>query len=126
MALLANVARADGDVAEAEVAVIRKVALQMGLPPSDWDEVAASLQLTSSQAQLTEALMVLGLPPGATLAQAKSAFRNKIRDYHPDKYTNLPAEFREVAHRKGPELNKAWDTVRSTLNCSESGPICCR
>ncbi|MDG1483695.1 MAG: TerB family tellurite resistance protein, partial [Myxococcota bacterium] len=88
MALLANVARADGDVAEAEVAVIRKVALQMGLPPSDWDEVAASLQLTSSQAQLTEALMVPGQPLGTTLAQAKPAFRSIVLHYQPDKYTN--------------------------------------
>ena len=116
LSLLADVALADGEVAESEIAVVRAVALEMGLDPAGWNPVAASLGLTSDRARLEEALAVLGLASDSTLAQAKSAFRTKIRDYHPDKFTSLPVEFQEVAHRKSQELNDAWSTVRSIMS----------
>ncbi len=113
--LLASVAHADGVVHPAEVEVIREVALALGLDPEDWPDVAADLGLVSSDARQADLLAVFGLAPGASLRDLKTAYRAKMRDYHPDKVAHLPAEFQEVAHRKSQELNEAFDALKAML-----------
>jgi DnaJ-domain-containing protein 1 len=56
---------------------------------------------------------VLGLRPGASGDEIKSAYRDAIKQYHPDYVVNLGAELREVAERKTKELNAAYSEALS-------------
>ena len=114
--LLASVAHADGVIHPGEVDVIRNAALALGLDADGWPEVAADLGLLSNQDRLADAYAAFGLSPDATLADARSAYLAKMRDYHPDKVAHLPPEFQEVAHKKSQELNEAYEALKEALS----------
>jgi DnaJ-domain-containing protein 1 len=65
---------------------------------------------------LDQALRILGLPAKTTLNAAKQAYRELIKEYHPDKVAFLGSELREVAERKTLELNLALDYIQK--HCS--------
>jgi hypothetical protein len=56
---------------------------------------------------------ILGLRPGASGDEIKSAYRDAIKQYHPDYVVNLGPELREVAERKTKELNAAYSEALS-------------
>jgi DnaJ like chaperone protein len=51
---------------------------------------------------------VLGVTPGATVGEIKSAYRMRVRQYHPDRTEGLGPELRSLALRKTQELNVAY------------------
>lgn len=64
-----------------------------------------------SEAQYYE---ILGLAPGASSAEVKSAYRKLSMQYHPDKVAHLGEEFRRVAEEKMKELNEAYQHLKKT------------
>ncbi|EKE45437.1 Putative heat shock protein DnaJ [Oceaniovalibus guishaninsula JLT2003] len=56
---------------------------------------------------------VLGLPPDATVAQARAAWRRMVRETHPDRLAarGLPAEAVRMAERRLIALNAAWEEI---------------
>jgi len=54
---------------------------------------------------------VLGLRPGASREEIKSAYRKAVSMYHPDKVAHLGKEFQELAHRKLLAIQKAYETL---------------
>ncbi|MBQ8525551.1 MAG: J domain-containing protein [Clostridia bacterium] len=50
---------------------------------------------------------ILGVPPNATDAQIKEAYRELAKKYHPDKYVNNPLA--DLAAEKMREINEAYD-----------------
>ena len=54
---------------------------------------------------ITDPYKVLGLEPGATDEQVKSAYKELVKKYHPDRYQNNPLE--ELAEEKLREINEA-------------------
>lgn len=59
-----------------------------------------------------KALSILGLSEGATVDEMRRAYRLKMKDFHPDKYTNLPESVRSVLEEKAQELNLAKEILR--------------
>ncbi|MCX5864001.1 MAG: DnaJ domain-containing protein [Deltaproteobacteria bacterium] len=57
---------------------------------------------------------MLGLEPGASAEQIKSAYRKLSMQYHPDKVAYLGEEFRRVAEEKMKELNEAYQHLKKT------------
>jgi DnaJ-domain-containing protein 1 len=51
---------------------------------------------------------VLGISPGATLEEIKTAYRQKISLYHPDRVAGLGEELRELAEVHAKEINAAY------------------
>jgi DnaJ-domain-containing protein 1 len=51
---------------------------------------------------------VLAVPPTATAAEIRDAYRRLISQYHPDKVNNLGQEFRDLATRKSQEITAAY------------------
>jgi DnaJ like chaperone protein len=51
---------------------------------------------------------VLNVDRNATVDEIKTAFRNEISRYHPDRVEGLGIELRELADRKSKELNRAY------------------
>ena len=58
---------------------------------------------------ITDPYKVLGLEPGATDEQVKSAYKELVKKYHPDRYQNNPLE--ELAEEKLREINEAYDMI---------------
>ena len=55
---------------------------------------------------------VLGLPPGSTQAAIRKAFREQIRQYHPDKVSHLGQELRVAADHKAKTINRAYEMLK--------------
>ena len=76
---------------------------------------------------------VLGVKPGASQEEIKSAYRKLVKQYHPDQYGDNP--LKNLAEEKLAEINKAYDMIKnnnegnSTYNSSSNGNMnacdCC-
>lgn len=53
-------------------------------------------------------MTLFGLMGDWTEKDLTSAYRRMAKDYHPDTHTNLPPEFRELAHKKMSEITEAY------------------
>lgn len=52
---------------------------------------------------------ILDVSQGATKEQIVAAYKQKIRQYHPDKVAQMGAEIRELAESKSKQINAAYD-----------------
>ena len=57
---------------------------------------------------------ILGVEPGASPDEIKSAYRMAVAKYHPDKVTHLGKEFQEIAHRKLVAIQRAYEALMNT------------
>jgi DnaJ domain len=51
---------------------------------------------------------ILGIPPNATLAEIKIAYRNRVKECHPDRFSNLDEQSRQLAEEWTKSLNAAY------------------
>jgi DnaJ like chaperone protein len=60
---------------------------------------------------------VLGVPPGSDLTTVKAAYRQLVRQNHPDSLMaqGMPAEFIAVAQEKMSAINSAFETIERRL-----------
>lgn len=54
---------------------------------------------------------ILGLKPGASQEEIKSAYRKLVKQYHPDQYVDNP--LKDLAQEKLAEINKAYDMLKN-------------
>jgi DnaJ like chaperone protein len=66
------------------------------------------------RSRLDEAYEVLGVPPAASDAEVKRAYRRQMSENHPDKLVarGLPESMLEVAKQKTQAIQAAWERVR--------------
>jgi DnaJ like chaperone protein len=57
---------------------------------------------------------ILGIAPGATKTEIKTAYRRLIVQYHPDKVQHLGKEFQELAEVRFKAIQQAYDKLSST------------
>lgn len=63
---------------------------------------------------------ILGIKEGASQAEIKKAYRQMVKKYHPDQYTDNP--LKELATEKLAEVNKAYDIlVKNPSSSNNSG-----
>ena len=55
---------------------------------------------------------VLGVSLNATQEEIEKAYKQKIKEHHPDRVHGLGREIREVAERKTQQINEAYDILR--------------
>lgn len=55
---------------------------------------------------------LLGISSGASQEEIKKAYRNKAREFHPDKYASRSETERVEAERKFKEINEAYDKLK--------------
>jgi len=60
---------------------------------------------------------VLGLPPTASLDEARKAWRTAVKDSHPDVMVarGVPAEAVQLATRRLIAINAAWDEIQTKV-----------
>ena len=72
---------------------------------------------TSSQkdtSQGRDAYTILGVRRGDSFDQIRRAYRERMKEYHPDRVAGLGAELRELAERKAKEINMAFEELKRT------------
>ncbi|CAG9233032.1 Heat shock protein DnaJ domain protein [Paraburkholderia caribensis] len=60
---------------------------------------------------IEDACRVLQLARPFTSDQLRTAYRQRMSQYHPDKVSNLAPEFRDLAESKSKEINRAFDLL---------------
>ncbi len=78
------------------------------------DERADSKSRPEPDAPMSEreCAIVLGLRGRVTLHQIKTAYRNEIAKYHPDKVNHLAPEFRDLAQARTRRIRSAYEHFR--------------
>ena len=55
---------------------------------------------------------ILGVPANATQEKIRKAYKEKIKQYHPDKLSHLGEEFSHLAYEKFLEIQKAYGALK--------------
>ena len=106
VAFLAEIAKADGRVDSVEVDAIREVTVFLGLNASLVDRFLALGGNT-----IDDAYRVLGVSPDATDDEVRKAYRNLVRQHHPDRVATLGNDVLEAAKKKMQEINEAKEKI---------------
>lgn len=113
---LTFIARADGDLEAAETAYLRAVADIFGLDRAAFERVTAIRHGPDD----ANPYQVLGVPRTISDGDLKSAYRQLVRDNHPDRLVaqGMPEEFIAVANQKLAAINVAYDKVAAERGMS--------
>jgi DnaJ like chaperone protein len=64
-----------------------------------------------AQADLSDPFDVLNVSRGASPDQIKTAYREMLSKYHPDKVAHLGEDFQKIAHEKAVNIQKAYEAL---------------
>jgi DnaJ like chaperone protein len=106
---LFHIAVADGRYHPAEDDFLHRVARIFGVPEREFRAVRARF-VPDAQPDPHD---VLGLPPDASLEEARAAWRRLVRETHPDRMIarGVPAEAVRLAEKRLIAINRAWDEI---------------
>lgn len=107
--LLLEVAKADGEVVDAETHIIELIATQMGISATDYQSL---LSLYRTHTDENWAYTALEIQPTATDDEVKKAYRRMAMKYHPDKVANAGEEIRQQATEKFRKINEAYEHIK--------------
>lgn len=116
---LFDVARADGELNQAEIDFLRRVATIFGFDQAAFQEIhrrfAARMRQMSGA---DDAYAVLGLSRSASDDEVRKAYRQLVREHHPDRLLakGLPKEFVEHANKTLANINVAYDRIVKERN----------
>ncbi|HEX4349034.1 MAG TPA: J domain-containing protein [Verrucomicrobiae bacterium] len=68
-----------------------------------------------------ECYTLLGIQPTASFTEIKSAYRQRIKQCHPDKFASRGPEFRQLAEERAKALNEAYAILSSKHNSDVNG-----
>ena len=108
--LLLEVAKADGEVVDAETHSIELIATQMGISAADYQSL---LSLYRTHTDENWAYTALEIQPTATDDEVKKAYRRMAMKYHPDKVANAGEEIRQQATEKFRKINEAYEAIKA-------------
>jgi len=54
---------------------------------------------------------ILGVSPSASREEIKEAYRQRMREYHPDKVSHLGPDLRSLAESKAKQINEAYEAL---------------
>ena len=123
---LISLAMADGELHNAEQAVLQKVAKHLGFSAALFEKfiemVKAQAQFrgaggraqgSATQSELDSAYKALGVQATSTDAQVKRAYRKLISENHPDKLIGqgMPEDMVKLATERTQEIQTAYDCI---------------
>ncbi|PKP70599.1 MAG: molecular chaperone DjlA [Alphaproteobacteria bacterium HGW-Alphaproteobacteria-4] len=103
------IALADGEYHPSEDAFLAEVARVFGLTDACFRSIRARLVPGAEP----DPWAVLGVPPGAPMAEVRAAWRALVRETHPDRAQarGLPPEAVKLAERRLVAVNRAWEQI---------------
>lgn len=106
---LFHIAVADGEFHPKEDAFLDRVAAIFDLPERDYRALRARFVPGSAPDPFT----VLGVEPGDPPDVIRKAWRQLVRDNHPDALIarGMPEEARKIAEKRMVDVNRAWEEI---------------
>ena len=133
---LFGVATADGELHQAEIAIIELIAQWSGVNRNDYESIKAMFTYSYSgnssstggysnsgnngsssryrSHTLDSDYQILEISPDATDEEVKKAYRNLAKKYHPDRVAHLGDDMRKAAEEKFSRLSQAYDNIRKS------------
>ena len=105
--LIYGISQADGDISDAEMAVIEQIAYDLGLSSADIISVK-SMYFQSAD----WAYSVLEIDPRAGNEEIKKAYRQLALKNHPDKVAYLGEDIRKKAQEKFQKISEAYEAIK--------------
>ncbi len=107
--MLYQVAAVDGQLHPAEEQLLNEAADHLNIPHQHYQNFQ---KRTTPNAN--PAYVVLGVTQDASESEVKKAYREKVKEFHPDKIVSkgLPEEFLDFAEEKFKEVNEAYETIK--------------
>ena len=66
----------------------------------------------NKQFSIDEAYKILEINENSNSEEIKTAYKKKIKEYHPDRLSGLGAELQQLAHQKTQEINSAYNLLK--------------
>lgn len=110
--LLYGIAWADGTLHRNENALLTQIAFELGIPAAEARSIAAMFERRGPDSDSDYA--ILGVPPDATDAEVRTAYRRMAQKHHPDKVANLGPDVQRAATEKFRTINEAWERIKKS------------
>ena len=109
---LFHIAVADGSYHPAEDDFLEQVATIFGIPERSFRALRSRFVPDAEP----DPWDVLGVAPGTPMNEIQAAWRQLVRDSHPDKMMarGVPEEAVKIAEARLVDINRAWETIRET------------
>ncbi len=108
---LFHIAVADGEYHPAENDFLHRVAQAFAMPEPEFRSLRARFVADAPP----DPWAILGVPPGADLETARTAWRRLVREGHPDRMIarGVPEEAVRMAEKRLIAINAAWEEIRA-------------
>lgn len=83
---------------------------------SKYQQRENSTEETNFKMDLNKACEILEIPINADLETIKNSYRRLVKEYHPDKVSNMGKEIRQLAQKKTIEINQAYEYIKNIKN----------
>lgn len=104
---LFGIAKADGDVSESEIKVIRNISNMLGVSIADFESIKAMFYR-----DVDSDYKVLGLDKDATDDEVKKAYRKMAIKFHPDKVEQMGEEYQKGAKEKFQKIQDSYEAIK--------------
>lgn len=104
---LFGIAQSDGSVSNTELNTIQRIALLLGVPNYEFDQLKAMFWKDSADAYST-----LGIQKSATDQDVKAAYRKLAREHHPDKFASMGEQHQKAANDKFQKIQEAYEVIK--------------
>jgi DnaJ like chaperone protein len=86
--------------------------LNKGADPNAGKQKTGSGKREEMKMDLISACRILQVNSNASIDQIKTAYKNRIKEYHPDKVANLGNDIKVLAEKKTQEINRAYEFLK--------------
>ena len=118
---LLALAYTDGVLSDGEREVILDIAAYLEIENADfnriYDEFSEFYARGTKELELSEAYKILGIAQDSSFDEVKKAYKNLVREYHPDilHHKGLDSSMVEKATKKLQEINSAYELIKESL-----------
>ena len=111
--LLWRIAWADGSLHPSEESLLARIAADLGISAAEARAIA-SMAAPEKTATPDSDYAILGVPPTATDAEVRTAYRRMAQKHHPDKVAHLGPDVQRSATEKFRAINEAWERIKKS------------
>ena len=111
---LFGIAASDQEIHSLESDMIFKISQLLGINQYEFNSIKSMFVVNDSGNQ--KYYDILGVSLDADEAAIKSAYRDLVKKYHPDKLINVSPEIKDLAKEKFNSVNEAYNVIKKSKN----------